>query len=294
MNAKSHGHSKMSNSILIAFALNAGFAIVEFIGSYYTNSIAIKSDALHDFGDSLALLFSYFAEKFSRKKSDEKFTHGYRRFSLLAGLINGLILLGGSVYVLIDSIHRLQHPETVYAPGMIGLAVVGIMVNTYAALKLRKESGLNTKMISLHLLEDVLSWVAVLVVSSVLLFRPWFFLDSVLSILISLLILKGVYKNLINIGLIFLQKFPDGLDVDEIRDAIMRLPNVEDVHLIKGWSIDESKFNLSLHIRVQLDASIAQLDLLRKKVEEYLGGKDVLEITIQFEGSDCAYSAKAI
>jgi cobalt-zinc-cadmium efflux system protein len=112
--------SKSSNSILIAFALNAGFSVVEFIGGYYTNSVAITSDALHDLGDSLALLFSYFAEKFSLKKTDEKFTHGYRRFSLLAALVNG----------------------------MIGLALLGILVNTVAALKLREDAGLNSKMIS--------------------------------------------------------------------------------------------------------------------------------------------------
>ena len=295
----SHDHkhlvaNKSSNSILVAFFLNASFAIIEFVGSYYTNSIAIQSDALHDFGDSLALLFSYFAEKFSLKESDEKFTHGYRRFSLLAGFVNGVILLGGSIYVLIDSIQRLQHPEAVYAPGMIGLAIVGIIVNSYAALRLNKNSGLNSKMISLHLLEDVLSWVAVLIVSIILMFRPWFILDSILSIMISLLILKGVYKNLMSIGSIFLQKFPDGLVIKDIRNEIMKLPHVEDVHLIKGWAIDESKFNISLHVRVNLDTSIAQLDLLRRKVEEYLEKKDVLELTIQFEGSDCSYSAKTI
>ena len=286
--------NKSGNSILIAFVLNAGFSVVEFIGGYYTNSVAITSDALHDLGDSLALLFSYFAEKFSQKKSDEKFTHGYRRFSLLAALINGMILLSGSIYVLVDSIQRLQHPEAVYAPGMIGLALLGIVVNSVAALKLREETGLNSKMISLHLLEDVLSWVAVLVVSIILLFRPWYILDSILSILISLIILKGVYKNLMNIGLIFLQRFPDGLVIEEIRQTISQLPNVEDVHLIKGWSIDESKFNMSLHIRVGLETSIAELDALRRQIEDYLRLKDVLEVTIQFEGCDCSYSAKVL
>jgi len=286
--------SKSGNSILIAFALNAGFSVVEFIGGYYTNSVAITSDALHDLGDSLALLFSYFAEKFSLKKSDEKFTHGYRRFSLLAALLNGMILLSGSIYVLVDSIQRLQHPEAVYAPGMIGLALLGILVNTVAALKLREDTGLNSKMISLHLLEDVMSWVAVLIVSIILLFRPWYILDSILSILISLIILKGVYKNLMNIGLIFLQRFPDGLVIEEIRQAISQFSNVEDVHLIKGWSIDESKFNMSLHIRVGLETSIAELDALRRQIEDYLRLKDVLEVTIQFEGCDCSYSAKVM
>jgi cobalt-zinc-cadmium efflux system protein len=149
-------------------------------------------------------------------------------------------------------------------------------------------------MISLHLLEDVMSWVAVLIVSIILLFRPWYILDSILSILISLIILKSVYTNLMSIGLIFLQRFPDGLVIGEIRQAISQFPNVEDVHLIKGWSIDESKFNMSLHIRVGLETSIAELDALRRQIEDYLRLKDVLEVTIQFEGCDCSYSAKVL
>lgn len=294
--AHGHGHHhhpmpKGSKNILIAFVLNASFAVVEFVGGHLTNSVAIQSDAVHDLGDSLVLLFAFFAEKLSLKKSDEKFTFGYRRFSLLAGLVNGLILLAGSVYVLVDAVQRLQSPEPVHAPGMAGLAVLGILVNFAAAWRMRGDEGLNSKMISLHLLEDMLGWAAVLVVSLILMVYPWYFLDSALSIVIAVIILKGVYQNLLNIGAIFLQKFPEGLAADEIRETVMKFPHVEDVHLIKGWSIDESKFNLSLHVRVGMDTNMGQLDELRHRVESFLKQKNVLEVTIQFEGRECSYQS---
>ena len=292
MGAHHHHHvhevrSQSDSAILSAFFLNAGFAVIEFIGGHYTNSTAIKSDAIHDLVDSLTLPFSYFAEKMSHKEEDEIFTFGYRRFSVLAALINGLVLLGGTGYVIYEAIGRLYEPEPVVASGMIVFALLGIGVNGLAAFKLKRSGGLNSKMIMLHLLEDILGWVAVLVVSVILMFKPWYFLDSVLSILISLVVIRGVYKNFISIGSILLQKFPAGLEKNRIREKILSYDCVQDVHLVRGWSIDESKFYLTLHVRVSLDTTMGQLDSLRKEIETFLREEDVLYSTIQFEGEEC-------
>ena len=211
-----HNHYQGSKNILVAFVLNATFSVIELIGGYLTNSVAIYSDALHDFGDSLALLFSYFAEKLSQKEEDENYTFGYRRFSILSAFINGVILLAGSIFVIYEAIGRIMSPEAVKPEGMLGLAILGISVNAFAAYRLSKNEGLNAKMVMYHLLEDLLGWVAVLIVSIILLFKPWFVLDSILSILISLVILRGVYKNLKKVGMIFLQKFPDELELNQI------------------------------------------------------------------------------
>ena len=244
----SHDHPKGSKNILIAFFLNASFAVIELIGGYLTNSVAIYSDALHDIGDSIALLFAYFAEKLSYKKADAKFTYGYRRFSVLSALINGVILFAGSIFILVEAIKRITAPEPVIPEGMLALAVLGIVVNGIAAYRLSKDKGANQRMIMFHLWEDILGWCSVLVVSIVLLFKPWYVLDSILSILISLVILRGVYKNLIKVGEIFLQKFPESLKISEIENKIKTLPLVEDVHAIKGWSLDEDKNYLSFHV----------------------------------------------
>lgn len=278
-----HHHHHGSKNILVAFFLNAGFAVLELVGGYLTNSVAIYSDALHDFGDSLALLFSYFAEKLSRKDADKKFTFGYRRFSILSALINGVILLLGSIFVIYEAAQRIMTPEEVSPEGMLGLAVLGIAVNSFAAYRLSKDDSMNTKMVMFHLLEDLLGWVAVLVVSIVLLFKPWYVLDSILSILISLVILRGVYKNLLKIGLIFLQKFPDELEFEQLKNELMELDLVNDVHAVKGWSIDDTTYYLRFHVLVPEETKIGTVDSLKVKIKEILKKYNVAYSTIEFE-----------
>ncbi|MCF8060856.1 MAG: cation diffusion facilitator family transporter [Bacteriovoracaceae bacterium] len=288
----SHDHShnqslKGDKDILLAFSLNAIFSVIELVGGYLTNSVAIYSDALHDFGDSLALLFSYFAEKLSNKEEDSKFTFGYRRFSMLSALINGLILLSGSVFVMYEAFQRLGSPEPVKPEGMLGLAILGIIVNSFAAYRLSKGSSLNTKMIMYHLLEDLLGWVAVLVVSIILLFKPWYILDSVLSIVISIVILRGVYKNLKKVGLIFLQKFPEELDLSRIKKEIRSFDLVNDIHAAKGWSIDSETFYLRFHVKVPQDTIMKEVDALKDEVKGILDSHNVKYSTIEFESSAC-------
>jgi len=282
-----HAQGQDSKNILIAFALNAVFSVIELIGGYLTNSVAIYSDALHDFGDSLALLFAYFAEKLSHKEADEKYTFGYRRFSILSAFINGMILLVGSLFVINEAIQRILAPEVVKPEGMIWLAFLGIGVNALAAYRMSKNAGLNPRMVMLHLLEDLLGWVAVLIVSVILLFKPWFILDSILSILISLIILRGVYKNLIKVGMIFLQKFPDDIELDSIISEITKFDLVEDIHAVKGWSLDNETFYLRFHVKVPEDTVIRALDELKVKIKHILESHHVRFSTIEFEARDC-------
>lgn len=287
---QNHNHSHQENNqqnILLAFFMNAGFAVIEFVGGYLTNSVAIYSDALHDLGDSIALLFAYIAEKISVKKADKNFTFGYRRFSVLAALVNGLILLIGSTFIIREAVVRFQNPEPIHAPGVILLALLGLGVNGFAAYRMSKNSGLNSRMIMLHLLEDILGWCAVLLVSIVLLFKPWYFLDSVLSILIALIIINGVVKNLYNVSKIFLQAFPESLSREEIIKDLLTFDNVLDIHFIQGWSLDESNFNLTLHVKVSSNMLMKDVDILRKKIEAFLREKHIQFTTIQFEGDDC-------
>lgn len=278
-----HSHPTRSKNILVAFFLNATFAIIELIGGYFTNSVAIYSDALHDLGDSLALLFSYFAEKFSHKDADQKFTFGYRRFSILSALINGIILLIGSFFIIYEASQRILSPEKVVPEGMLGLAILGIIVNSYAAYKLSKDDGMNTKMVMLHLLEDLLGWIGVFIVSFILLFKPWYVLDSILSVLIALVILRGVYKNLIKVGFILLQKFPEEIEIEQIKSEVMDTDLVEDIHAVKGWSIDDSTYYLRFHILVSKETKIETIDTLKVRIKGILTKYNVTYSTIEFE-----------
>lgn len=286
MHKHDHVESNQKN-ILVAFGLNAGFAIIEFIGGYLTNSVAVYSDALHDLGDSIALLCSYIAERISLKKADRDYTFGYKRVSVLAALINAIILIIGSGFIIREAIIRFQHPEIIHPEGVILIALLGLLVNCFAAYKMSKNSGLNSRMIMFHLLEDILGWVAVLIVSIILLFKPWYFLDSILSILIALIIISGVVKSLSGMVKIFLQAFPEGIDRGKIIKEISGFDNVIDVHFVQGWSVDESSFNLTLHVKVSSSLQMKDVDILRHKIQHYLNQKKVLFSTIQFEGNDC-------
>lgn len=280
-----HNHGEGKN-LLLAFFLNAGFAVIEFIGGYLTNSVAVTSDALHDLGDSIALFFAYLSEKISQKSADNKFTYGYRRFSVLSALINGLILLLGSSYVIYEALMRLQNPEPVNPQGMLLLGGLGILVNGFAAYKLSKGGGINQKMVMYHLLEDLMGWAAVIVVSIVLLFQPWYFLDSVLSLMISFIILKGVYKNLIKVGAIFLQRFPDDLEMDRIVGEIVEMDGVVDVHAVRGWAIDDMHYTVSFHVVVPEDCGMSQLGALKKRIKALLESENIRFSSIEFEGEE--------
>lgn len=278
-----HKHPQKLNNILIAFFLNAGFAVVEFFGGLLTNSVAIMSDALHDFGDSIALLFSYYAERVGQRAPDKKFTFGYKRFALLSAVLNGMILVGGSVFVMKEAIGRLDSPEVVKPEGMLYLAVLGIAVNSFAAFRMSKDSGLNVKMLVYHLLEDLLGWFAVLIVSIVLFFRPWYVLDSILSMIISIIILRGVVKNLFKVGKIFVQEFPENIEPDVIVARIKSLPGVMDVHLLQGWSLDEVTLNVTVHVVVPGNLMMSEADKLRNEIEALLKREKISLSTIQME-----------
>lgn len=278
-----HNHSGSKN-ILIAFILNFTFSIIEFIGGYLTNSMAIYSDALHDLGDSFALLMSYFFEKFSKKDSDQKYTYGYRRFSLLSAFLNSMVLLGGSIFVISESFERLLAPQPVVSEGMFGLAVLGIIVNGVAAYRMSKEDGINQRMVMLHLMEDILGWCAVLIVSVVLYFKPWYILDSILSILISLLVLKGVYKGLKRIVTILMQAFPKDLSMEQVKEELIKIEGVEDIHFIQGWSMDEESHSLTFHVSVSDDLRVRDLDKLKQVIKSTLFDMNVSNSVIEFEG----------
>jgi len=198
MHQHDHSHHKdeSASRIAMAFFLNVGFTIIEFIGGWLTNSTAIMADAVHDLGDSLSIGSAWFLNRLGRKSADTEFTYGYRRLSLFGALINGLVLIAGSLWVLGEAIPRLANPVMPVTEGMLALAILGVTVNGIAAYRLSKGNTLNEKVLNWHLLEDVLGWVAVLIISIVLQFADWPILDPLLSVGFTLFILFNVCRNL--------------------------------------------------------------------------------------------------
>jgi len=187
-------HHHTTENIKVAFFLNLSFTVIELVGGLLTNSMAILSDALHDLGDSVSLGLAWYFQRIAQKKSDLSYSYGYKRFSLLGAFINSLILSVGSIFILVEAIPRLFDPKQPDASGMIILAIIGVIVNGFAVLRLKKGKSINEKVVSLHLLEDVLGWLAVLIGSIVMYFFNLPVIDSLLSIGIAIFILLNVLE----------------------------------------------------------------------------------------------------
>ena len=211
-------------------------------------SVDILADALHDAGDSLALLLAWYLQKASGMERDPRFSYGYGRLSLLASLINGVVLLAGSIVVFLHVIPRLFEPQIVDATGMFWLALLGIVFNGFTFWRNRKSLSLNAKMVNWHLMEDVLGWTVVLIGSIAMHFGDFPWLDPLMALGVTLFILWNVFRSLRYFARIFLQSNPEDLDLDALESELRLMYNVEDVHDVHVWSLDGKYHVLSLHV----------------------------------------------
>lgn len=293
MNGHSHHHSNIaddsSERIGLAFFLNVAFTIIEFIGGWLTNSTAIMADAVHDLGDSLSIGSAWLLNRLGRKSADKEFTYGYRRLSLFGALLNGVVLLVGSVWVLSEALPRLVNPVMPMAEGMLALAILGVSVNGYAAYKLSHGTTLNERVLNWHLLEDVLGWVAVLIVSIVLQFKHWPILDPVLSIGFTLFILFNVFRNLLATVKLFFQAVPDKKLLEKIRQSFLAIGEVDEVHHLHLWSLDGEHHVLTAHVVVSPDLNSETHKDLRVRINQGLGefGLDHTTIEIELADEEC-------
>lgn len=277
-----HSHQKVGN-IKVAFFLNFSFTIIELVGGILTNSMAILSDALHDLGDSVTLGISWYLEKYSVKGSDYKFSFGYARFSLLGALLNSIILVVGSIIILTQAIPRIFIPEEVNPEGMFLLAILGIVINGLAVLRLRHGTSLNERVVSWHLLEDVLGWVVVLIGSIILIFFdiPW--IDPVMSIFISLYILFNVYKNLKETMNIFLQGVPKNISISDLEKEIKEKTGIITAYHTHVWSLDGERNLISMHIVVNDELTREDIFEVKRQIRDLLKNSDIDHATIEVD-----------
>jgi cobalt-zinc-cadmium efflux system protein len=282
-----HGQGQMSTRrIAGAFVLNLGFTLIEIAGGLLTNSVAVLSDALHDLGDSVALALAWHFERLSKRKGDEVFTFGYRRFSLLGALVMSLFLLGGGVVVLYRAIPRILSPEPTDAGGMLILAGVGIAVNGLAALRMRSGRSLGERIVTWHFVEDILGWLAVLVAGVVMLITDASILDPVLSILITAYVLWNVGKRLKEALTILLQGVPGEIDLRRVEDAMREVPGVCDVHHTHIWSQDGEHHVLTGHVVIENVNAYADVAALRRRIKEHVRQFGIEHATIEIESRD--------
>ncbi len=269
---------KTEKNILIAFLLNLAFSVMEFIGGIFTGSVAIISDSIHDIGDAASIGIAYFLERKSKKKPDEKYTYGYIRYSILGSLITTLILIIGSSFVIYNSVLRILNPVEINYDGMILFAVFGVIVNFLAATFTREGDSLNQKSVNLHMLEDVLGWVIVLIGAIIMKFTDISLIDPILSIGVAAFILISALKTLKEIVDIFLEKTPDGVNLEEIKEHIISIDEVLDVHHIHIRSIDGYRNYATMHVVFE-----GKLPEVKAKVKEELAEHGIEHTTIEFE-----------
>lgn len=288
----SHSHIANSKSIRTAFFLNLGFTIIELIGGVLTNSVAILSDAVHDLGDSISLGLGWWLEDYSAKAADSKFSYGYSRFSLLGSLINAIVLIVGSVLVLVNTIPRLVAPEPTNSVGMIGLAIFGVIINGIAALKLSTGTNENTKVLSWHMIEDVLGWAVVLVGAILIYFTGLYIIDSLLSLGISVFIFYNVFRRLRSTFDIFMQSTPKEIELQEFKQRLLEISGVKSEHHTHSWSLDGEHNVLTTHVKTDESLTIEEIIQLKERIRKLAREFNFYHVTveIEFDLGDCSSS----
>ena len=274
---------KTEKNILIAFLLNISFSIFEFFGGIFTNSVAILSDSIHDLGDALSIGISYFLEKKSKKKKDNTHTFGYIRYSVLGGVITTTILLVGSILVIINAVKRIITPVDVNYNGMIIFAIFGVSLNFLAAYITKDGDSINQKAVNLHMLEDVLGWIIVLIGAVIMNYTDIKIIDPIMSIGVALFILINSIKNLKQVLDIFLEKTPKEINIDHLKKHLLEIEEVEDIHHIHVWSIDGFKNLATMHI-VTKSKNIKEI---KKKIREELSEHNICHAILETEDEAC-------
>ena len=274
---------KTEKNIFVAFLLNLGFSILEFIGGIFTNSVAIISDSIHDMGDALSIGISFFLEKKSKRKPDNKYTYGYIRYSVLGGLITTVILLVGSIFVIYNAVGRIINPVEVNYKGMIVFAIIGTIMNFAAAYFTKEGDSINQKSVNLHMLEDVLGWVIVLIGAIIMNFTDIKIIDPIMSIGVALFILINTFKNLKQILDLFLEKTPQNIDIEHLKKHLQEIEGVDDIHHIHIWSIDGYNNYATMHIVTK------SLDIkrIKKEIREELEEHGICHSILETEDEVC-------
>ena len=269
--------------MLTAILLNGSFTIIEIVGGFLTNSVTILSDAVHDLGDTLALTAAWYFERLSRKGRDKTHSYGYRRYTVLGAIINAIVLITGSVFVITEAIRRLNAPEAVHSTGMILLAVLGIAINGLAFSRLRSGHSHNVDVMRLHLLEDVLGWVVALLGAVVIQIWSLFVLDPILSLLVSAWILFQVVKRLRKSMGIILQNTPGNITTQSVDELVRSLPGIRDTHDTHLWTLDGEYHILTLHVVTDKQQSMSGLAQLKEDIRKKLALLRITHATIEFE-----------
>lgn len=283
------GGQKLSSkfAVWLAFLLNFSFAIIEFIFGGLFASSAILADAVHDLGDALAIGISAFLESISNREEDSRYTLGYKRFSLLGAILTAVILITGSTLVILENISKFIEPQVVDHEGMLWLGVIAIAINLMASLIVRKGQTKNESILSLHFLEDTLGWLAVIVVAIILRYTDWYFLDPLLSLVISFFILSKALPRFWSTLKIFLDAVPEGVDIKQVKNDLEQLDNVASINQLNLWTMDGLEKNAIVHVCLK---QIEDMEASKTAIRHHLKDIGFHNITIEVDSDQDSHA----
>ena len=279
---------KTKHAVWLAFFLNLSYAIVEFIAGGVFGSSAVLADSVHDLGDAVAIGVSAVLETISNREEDSRYTLGYKRFSLLGALITAVILMTGSVFVILENITKLFHPQPVNDEGIFWLGIIAVTINVLASLVVRNGKTKNESILSLHFLEDTLGWVAVILMAIILRFTDWYILDPLLSLVISFFILSKAIPRFWSTLKIFLDAVPEGIDIEQVKSDLEQLDHVTSVNQLNLWTMDGLEKNAIVHVCLE---HVKHMEVCKESIRDLLKDCGFQNVTIEVDADVATHQA---
>lgn len=284
-----HNHTEGANKkvLLISFIIITGYMMIEAIGGFLTNSLALLSDAGHMLSDSISLMVALIAFRLAEKKASHNKTFGYKRFEILAAVINGVALILISLYIIYEAIERFSHPPEVATTGMLTISIIGLIVNVLVAwIMLRggdTEGNLNIRGAYLHVLSDMLGSVGAILAAVLIIFFGWGWADPLASVIVAILVLRSGYNVTKDAIHVLMEGTPENIDVPDIIHTIEETEGIQDIHDLHIWSITSGLNALSCHAVVADQLTISESENILRKIEHKLEHKGITHVTIQME-----------
>ena len=281
-----HHHALSGKNLFITIILNIIITLSQIIGGIMSGSLALLSDAMHNFSDVLALLIAYVANRLASRPNNESKTFGYKRAEILAALFNASVLIGIAIFLIIEAFHKFYHPEPINSIWVIGLGTLSIILNAVSVLLVKDDShnNMNIKAVYLHLLTDVMTSVAVVGGGVLMYYFGIFWIDPLISTLIAFYLIWASFGLVKESSAILMQFTPKEIDVDKVVELIVEENEIEDVHHIHIWKLDDNHIHLEAHLdfneNVTLLESNKLIDILEKKLHDDF---DIEHITFQCE-----------
>ncbi|WP_027126274.1 cation diffusion facilitator family transporter [Gelidibacter mesophilus] len=268
-----HSHSnKKHRNLVLSILLNILITIAQVVGGLISGSLALLSDALHNFSDVISLIVSYVASKLSRQKASFHRTFGYKRAEILAAFINASTLVIVAILLIIEAFKRFHNPQPIETSLVIWLALIAILANGFSVILLKNDAknNLNMRSAYLHLLTDMMASFAVLIGGLLMKFYHWFWVDSVLTLLIALYLIWVGFDLLVKSSKMLLLFTPDHIDIKDVVRAVHQLPKVNRLHHVHIWCLNDEELHLEAHLEFKEDISLSEFDLILHDIETLL------------------------